>query len=447
MELTPELFETTEFTERRKGYDIDQVETFLEQTGTALAQLLARTRHTEERAAHAEARLAQADAAIAEAQQRVQAAEQRVQAAEQAAQGAAAAAASTARLNEEAEVEQAAKTLLMAKRTADATVNEARGQAQALLEDSQNRAQRQLNEANAEAAELIRRANEQAEAEFADRRSAVLEEVRGLEARRAQLADVIAQLESRLAGYREELGRTAEEIVALAQDPSRLGARPNMSMAPDEVLSSDPTPDGGEAAPAPDQPAAEEPVAVESAAASANDSGRADSAEVGVAAEEPSVQEPSTQEPSGRGATEAAPSTGPASAEASAAVGGTATAVMAEPMTEVADDGDAHYVDLTAPAPAAGEAAADDRWGPGSWAEVEREMRSDADVTQDGAAERLVDQPTEAVGRADVPRDRYMEELDSAVNEAVSIDEDDAAMTAFFQGTSDSRSRRFGWRR
>jgi cell division septum initiation protein DivIVA len=452
MELTPELFETTEFTERRKGYDIDQVETFLEQTGTALAQLLARTRHTEERAAHAEARLAQADAAIAEAQQRVQAAEQRVQAAEQAAQGAAAAAASTARLNEEAEVEQAAKTLLMAKRTADATVNEARGQAQALLEDSQNRAQRQLNEANAEAAELIRRANEQAEAEFADRRSAVLEEVRGLEARRAQLADVIAQLESRLAGYREELGRTAEEIVALAQDPSRLGARPNMSMAPDEVLSSDPTPDGGEAAPAPEQPAAEEPVAVEPvavepAAASANDSGRADSAEVGVAAEEPSVQEPSTQEPSGRGATEAAPSAGPASAEASATVGGTATALMAEPMTEVADEGDAHYVDLTAPAPAAGEVAADDRWGPGSWAEVEREMQSDADVTQDGAAERPVDQPTEAVGRADVPRDRYMEELDSAVNEAVSIDEDDAAMTAFFQGTSDSRSRRFGWRR
>lgn len=443
MELTPELFETTEFTVGRKGYDIDQVENFLEQTGTALAQLLARTRHTEERAAHAEARLAQADAAIAEAQQRVQAAEQRVQAAEQAAQGAAA---STARVNEEAEVEQAAKTLLMAKRTADATVNEARGQAQALLEDSQNRAQRQLNEANAEAAELIRRANEQAEAEFADRRSAVLEEVRGLEARRAQLADVIAQLESRLAGYREELGRTAEEIVALAQDPSRLGARPNMSMAPDEVLSSDSTSDGGEAAPAPEPPAAEEPVIMEPSATAASESGRADSAEVG-SGQESSAEEPPAQEPSGRGATEAAPSTGPASAEAPATAGGTATAVMAESITEVADDGDAHYVDLTAPAPDADEVAADDRWGPGSWAEVERELHSDAEVNRDGSSERLVEQPTEAVGRADVPRDRYMEELDSAVNEAVSIDEDDAAMTAFFQGTSDSRSRRFGWRR
>ena len=28
------------------------------------------------------------------------------------------------------------------------------------------------------------------------------------------------------------------EITALAEDPARLGARPNMSMAPDEVLSS-----------------------------------------------------------------------------------------------------------------------------------------------------------------------------------------------------------------
>mgnify|MGYP006872436900 FL=1 len=48
-----------------------------------------------------------------------------------------------------------------------------------------------------------------------------------------------------------------------------------------------------------------------------------------------------------------------------------------------------------------------------------------------------------------MPRDRFMEELDSAVNEAVPLDhdEDDAAMTAFFEGSSDTRTRRFGWRR
>lgn len=421
MELTPELFEKTEFTERRKGYDIEQVETFLEQTGTALAQLLARTRHTEERAAHAEARLSQADAAIADAQQKAQAAEQRAEAAERAAreasQGAAAAAAAAARQNEEAEVEQAAKTLLMAKRTAEATVNEARGQAQALLEDSQNRAQRQLNEANAEAAELVRRANEQAEAEFADRRAAVLDEVRGLEGRRAQLADVITQLESRLAGYREELGRTAQDILALAEDPGRLGARPNMSMAPDEVLSSGsdpaapPVDPGTPGAEAPEVDLAEEPVA-------------ASAVEVETDRE--------ADAPSGGGATPTA----------TAAAGGSATAVVTE-APPVADQ-DAHYVDLTSPNTA--QAGTDDQWGPGSWSQVEAQLDGEPEAASDPADH--IDRPTEAVGRAEVPRDRFMEELDSAVNEAVSLDQDeDAAMTAFFEGSSDTRTRRFGWRR
>ena len=85
MELTPELFEKIEFAERRKGYDTEQVETFLEQAGTALAQLLARVRHTEERAAQAETRLAEAeqkltyaDQVLAEADRRVQQAEERL---------------------------------------------------------------------------------------------------------------------------------------------------------------------------------------------------------------------------------------------------------------------------------------------------------------------------------------------------------------------------------
>lgn len=456
MELTPELFEKTEFTERRKGYDIDQVETFLEETGTALAQLLARTRHTEERAAHAEARLAQADAAIAEAQQRAQSAEQRAEAAERAAReaaaGAASAAADTARISEEAEVEQAARTLLMAKRTADATVDEARGQAQALLEDSQHRAQRQLDEANAEATELVRRAAEQAEAEYADRRDAALEEVRGLEGRRSQLADVITQLESRLAGYREELGRAAQEIVALAEDPSRLGARPNMSMAPDEVLTSDAAEAVSGEVPAVHDPGEAELGDTADAAAAPAHAATADAASADADNVDPVPAEP---EPAGRpsaptgGPSASGPSATPSGlAGPSAAAGATATAVIThEPVTAAAGGADARYVDLTSPATEAADPAADDRWGPGSWAEVEDSLDDDAEVVLGGPATSHVDQPTEAVGRADQPRDRYLEELDSAVNEAVSIDEDDEAMTAFFQGTSDSRSRRFGWRR
>ncbi len=437
MELTPELFEKIEFAERRKGYDTEQVETFLEQAGTALAQLLARVRHIEERSAQAEGRLAQADAVLAEADERARAADERVQQAEQraqqaervareareAAQHAAASAATSTRLSEEAEVEQAAKTLLMARRTAEATVNEARGHAQAMTEDAQSRAERQLAEANAEAEELIRRAGEQADAEYADRKASAIEEVRSLESRRAQLADVISQLESRLAGYRSELTRAAEELTVLAEDPSRLGSRPTMSILPDEVLTSAPAVDD-------DRPAQDfsggsaetvvESVAEQAAEAPSDTDGGDGGAQVEVI-DEVLVAEEAAADPEARAA----------------------------------------YLDLTTPSPQADQVGDADRWGPGSWSElaadfVDEDAEGEAAYARAGAKESgaapssgsrpaVDDRPTEAVPRAEAHRDRYMEELDSAVNEAVELDDD--AMKAFFEGTSDPKTRRFGWRR
>lgn len=420
MDLTPELFEKTEFTERRRGYDIDQVETFLEEAGTALAQLLAKVRHIEERAAQAEARLAESDQRIADADERAVAAgrevaeaEARAQHAERAAQEAVAGAAAAGRAGEQAEVEQAAKTLLMAKRTAEATINEARGQAQALLEDSQGRAQRQLNEANAEAAELVTAAQAQAEAEYSDRRASIGAEVEVLEARRSQLGDVITQLEARLAAYREDLNRTAQELVDLADDPSRLGGRPTMSLHPDEVLvSSDFSKDPGEP--------------------SGGDGG-------GAHFEEPAV-EPVIEEPAPR-VTDTASEGG-----AQASAGGGEPIASATTLTVEAQDDT--YVDLTASGATTttGEtdaASSDERWAPGSWSEVE------AQLTTEPEPRPVDDRPTEAVSQATdgdgAQRDRFMEELDSAVNEAVPVEGD--AMTAFFEGSNGSRNRRFGWRR
>jgi cell division septum initiation protein DivIVA len=229
MELTPELFEKQEFAERRRGYDIDQVETFMEEAGTALAQLLVRFRH-------ADAQLHDAQGRIAAAEERAQRAEAEAHRAIEAAQASQTAAAVRAVADEEAEVEQAAKTLLMAKRTAEATEREARSQAQALLGEAKIRADRQLAEAQAEAEELIRRARTQADEEFADRRQTVLAEVHSFEERRSHLGDALTNLEARLAAYREDLTRTAEELTLLASDPDRLGARPSLSIPPDEVF-------------------------------------------------------------------------------------------------------------------------------------------------------------------------------------------------------------------
>ena len=437
MELTPELFEKIEFAERRKGYDTEQVETFLEQAGTALAQLLARVRHIEERSAQAEGRLAQADAVLAEADQRAREADARVAQADQraqqaervareareAAQHATASAATSSRLSEEAEVEQAAKTLLMARRTAEATVNEARGRAQALTEEAQARTERQIAESNAEAEELIRRAGEQADAEYADRKASAIEEVRVLESRRGQLADVISQLEARLAGYRSELTRAADELTALAEDPSRLGARPNMSILPDEVLTSAPV---------------------------VEDDGPGDDFSAGVA--DTVVETAERVDVTDTAVEDSGPDDGGAHVEVVDEVQ-IAEEAAAEPEARAA------YLDLTTPSGQADQVGEADRWGPGSWAEVEADL-DDAETSnsyaragarESGAASTpapratVDDRPTEAVPRADVPRDRYMEELDSAVNEAVELDDD--AMTAFFEGTGDSKSRRFGWRR
>ena len=402
MELTPELFEKIEFTERRKGYDTEQVETFLEEAGTALAQLLARVRHTEERAAHAEARLNDADARLASAEDRVNQAEAQARQA----QANASAARSAAAVSEEVEVEQAAKTLLMARRTAEAMENEARGQAQSLLGEAKTRADRQLAEAQAEAEELIRRARSQADSEYAERRIRALDEVQGMEERRAQLADVITQLEARLAGYREDLTRTAEELTLLASDPDRLGARPTLSIPPDEVLApraATDEPSGFDPAPRPDP--TPEPVSEPAPQAS--------SRVVDLGDDGPPTEALQMD-------TEASGSWGP----------GSWSRLEATATAEGADEPEAPSVGATTVIGREDEPVLERS------PEIETiSLQDDAAGTTVGATSDRVDPPT---------GDRYLKDLDAAVNES---DADDEAMTAFFEGSGDTRNRRFGWRR
>ncbi len=124
-ELTPELFEKAEFTERRRGYDIDQVERFLEETGTAVAQLLVRHRQLEERAVHAETRLAAAEEQLAKRPEVIPA--RPAPSPEQEAE----------------EVEKATSTLLMAKRTADATIAESEAEGARIVDAARREAQPQ----------------------------------------------------------------------------------------------------------------------------------------------------------------------------------------------------------------------------------------------------------------------------------------------------------------
>lgn len=505
MDLTPETFEKVTFEEKRGGYNVDQVERFLEETGTEFAQMLARFNHTtqlaaaaEERAAAAEARLAQADTVLAEATERVQRAERAVRAAQQQAAEAQAtatdavardaASSSLARANEDQEVEQAAKTLLMAHRTAEATVNEARGQAQSLLEDSSAKAERQQAESTAQAEEMVRAARVKAEEEYASRRAEMIAEVSALESRRAQLEDVMTQLEARLDGYRSELSRTAEELSSLATDPAKLGQRPGLSIPADEVLTAAESAAGNPSEPEglleSDPLSGAEPTAVDAAAEQylvgaedeASDSGPADftTGDAGT----PDSGTPDSGTP-----------------DSSPSQGG------AQPFAESSASDE--YLDLTAGSDAStsGDGGAD-TWGPGSWSRVESDlppqiddsMRSSDSISTTAATstvgavpmhasvslldaetkltdtpqderipevslaweseEELTDsrptQAVDAVGGPDQPKDRFMQELDDAVNDTGVAGPEtagDEAMTAFFEGNSDSKARRFGWRR
>ncbi|CAB4992794.1 unannotated protein [freshwater metagenome] len=495
MDLTPETFEKVTFDEKRGGYNVDQVERFLEETGTEFAQMLARFNHTtqlaaaaEERAAAAEARLAQADTVLAEATERVQRAERAARAAQQQAAEAQAtatdavardaASSSMARANEDQEVEQAAKTLLMAHRTAEATVNEARGQAQSLLEDASSKAERQQAESTAQAEEMVRAARVKAEEEYASRRAEMIAEVSALESRRAQLEDVMTQLEARLDGYRSELSRTAEELSSLATDPAKLGQRPGLSIPADEVLtaaeSSAGTPSETEGLLESDPLSGAEPTAVDAAAEQYLE---------GVE-EEVSDSAPADFSTRDSGTPDSASSQG-----------------GAQPFADSSASDE--YLDLTAGSDTStsGDGAAD-TWGPGSWSRIESDlpsqtedsMRSSDSISTTAATstvgavpmqasvslldaetkvtdtpldeqipevslaweseEELTDsrptQAVDAVSSADQPKDRFMQELDDAVNDTGVAGPEtagDEAMTAFFEGNSDSKARRFGWRR
>ncbi len=459
MELTPEKFEKAEFAERRRGYDIDQVESFLEETGTEFAQMLAKFRHTEQRAASAEARLADGEAKLAEVNRVLEEADQRIRRAEDAARAAraeaeslrssvAAAGEREAQADENAEVERVAKTLVIAQRTADATIQDAESRAESLLDEARGRADRQMAEAINEAEAIVSDARRRAEDEYADRHAAALEAVTELEGRRSQIEGVIVQLEGRLSGYREDLMRTAAELNSLAEDPTAIGPREGMSILPDEVIGSS----EGNAA---DNALAEESPVDEPLSAPADTAG-----EDATSTAEPEVLPDSPSDGGG----------GVAAGEQSVSM----EQQTSEPATSSAGSAVAdNYLDLTsAPAMTTGEAsAAGDSWGPGSWSELEstlgdepasaRERVSAAPIATNAStsataavssyggstvgADEVDDRPTQAVSRTDLPRDKYLEELDHAVNTAE--DSDDEALAAFLDGGVDSKARRFGWRR
>jgi DivIVA domain-containing protein len=389
MDVTPQLIEQIDFVERRHGYDQDEVDEFLERVGATIASLQTQIAELSGRATRAEAEVvALRDQPPAEPRA----------------------------LSDEQDVEQATSTLLLAKRTAEAAISEARQEAAKLLSDARSHADAETTEATAEAdrlvrdahaqrEELLKLAREEADAEKVAQRDRLEAEIAALDQRKRAITDDISLVESRLDEYRSGLESVAASIRAVLDDPDSLRVKAPVDLAD--------TPTGSAF-----YYTGSNPVV------SAADS------------------------------TPLAP--------------GLAESADHPPLDTTGREAQAPDEPEATPS----ETAPGDPWSPGSWSEVSSALEGDdpldatlfddpagapraasafdepvqgfAPADQDAEAVRRahVDTPTESY--TDLGSDRFLRDLDQAVNRT---DDQDPAMEEFFEGSAGSAPRRFGRRR
>jgi DivIVA domain-containing protein len=181
MELSPQAITGVEFSQVRKGYDAEEVKSFLTRLAAGL----------EEMRSHLVASDARARAAMARVQE--------LQGREPA-----------------GDTEVISKTLLLAQRTADSTVGDARKIADELITGADVRSKAMIAEADATAAETVRQAELQA-------RNHTESELRTLNERRGALQAEVEQLNDRIVAERERVAAVIESLQRLLRSPEGLG--------------------------------------------------------------------------------------------------------------------------------------------------------------------------------------------------------------------------------
>lgn len=188
---TPHLLTDVRFSVSRKGYDPDEVDNFLERVSGAVAQLQDKLRKATAAAEAAEARAADAGRNEARLQARI---------AELEAGSHGAPVVPIREIDFAAEAEQSSTVLMLAQRTAEAAVAEARASAAQMLSDAER-----------EAASIM-----------AATRARADEELQGLDRIRRELAADNAALEAFMAEQRAQIAAGLARIHAVLDDPSAL---------------------------------------------------------------------------------------------------------------------------------------------------------------------------------------------------------------------------------
>ncbi len=232
MEGTPHLLTDVKFSERRRGYAPEEVDNFLERVSAAVAQLQDKLRDATARAEEADARINEAKRAQTVAEAQVDQLKAELTKASEGAPPtptpAPAPAPRAATGDPVADAEAASTLLLMAKKTADATIEDARNEAETTLADAQSRAATLVTDAEAESTRIRTDAERIAEDLVHEQRAAALAEVLVLEELKGSIQADIDALQRHVDRERGDLRAAVARLSEVIDNPAalRVGAAP-----------------------------------------------------------------------------------------------------------------------------------------------------------------------------------------------------------------------------
>lgn len=227
MELTPSQISGASFRTVRRGYDREEVDAFLGLAAQALEAAQQQATAMEARARAAVARLQESAAAAPEAASP----EQPDEATD------APDSAETDLTASRDNVDTISRTLLLAQRTADTAIAEARTEAERIRDDARTEVEATIDSTREMSAQLLEEAKDEARKVGDAERQAAENEVQSLKARREFLVGDVDQLETFLIDQRERLRGAAHQLEALVERvPSGLGKvnPPVLSASDDE---------------------------------------------------------------------------------------------------------------------------------------------------------------------------------------------------------------------
>ena len=214
MDVTPQVINEVEFHQKMRGYDPDEVDDFLERVAVAVGQLT-------ERLHDAEGRAATADRRTVELEQKVRELDERAPV-----------------RDEDDDAETIKRTLVLAQKTADAAVREAKDEAQRTLTEAQTRADTLVNEAQSTSERLVSEAEVDARRTSEETRQEMADEIIALEEAREALKADHGVLERHLEEQRLRVRAAIADLQFLLDDPEKLraGAMPELSGASSAVF-------------------------------------------------------------------------------------------------------------------------------------------------------------------------------------------------------------------